>query len=102
MANDETIINAIVTNPRVMRQMPQLLRETDLQLLFMRFIRRGRYRARGLLGVRDQVTPEAPSQGGRNESDRGRGMGLGDVQAIGPRVHSSVLPTTMVTSERRV
>ena len=32
-ATDETIINAIVTNPRVMRQMPQLLREADLQLL---------------------------------------------------------------------
>jgi ubiquinone/menaquinone biosynthesis C-methylase UbiE len=32
-ATDETIINAIVTNPRVMRQMPQLLREAGLQLL---------------------------------------------------------------------
>jgi hypothetical protein len=32
-ADDETIINAIVTNPRVMRQMPQLLREAGLQLL---------------------------------------------------------------------
>jgi ubiquinone/menaquinone biosynthesis C-methylase UbiE len=31
-ATDETIINAIVTNPRVMRQMPQLLREAGLQL----------------------------------------------------------------------
>lgn len=30
---DETIINAIVTNPRVMRQMPQLLREAGLQLV---------------------------------------------------------------------
>jgi ubiquinone/menaquinone biosynthesis C-methylase UbiE len=32
-ATDETIINAIVTNPRVMRQMPQLLREAGLQLV---------------------------------------------------------------------
>jgi ubiquinone/menaquinone biosynthesis C-methylase UbiE len=32
-ATDETIINAIVTNPRVMRQMPQLLREAGLQPL---------------------------------------------------------------------
>jgi ubiquinone/menaquinone biosynthesis C-methylase UbiE len=32
-ATDETIINAIVTHPRVMRQMPQLLREAGLQLL---------------------------------------------------------------------
>jgi ubiquinone/menaquinone biosynthesis C-methylase UbiE len=31
-ADDETIINAIVTNPRVMRQMPQLLREAGLEL----------------------------------------------------------------------
>lgn len=30
--NDEAIINSIVTNPRVMRQMPQLLREAGLQL----------------------------------------------------------------------
>jgi ubiquinone/menaquinone biosynthesis C-methylase UbiE len=32
-ATDETIISAIVTNPRVMRQMPQLLREAGLQLV---------------------------------------------------------------------
>jgi ubiquinone/menaquinone biosynthesis C-methylase UbiE len=32
-ADDEAIINAVVTNPRVMRQMPQLLREAGLQLL---------------------------------------------------------------------
>lgn len=32
-AQDEAIINAIVTNPRAMRQMPQLLREAGLQLL---------------------------------------------------------------------
>ena len=32
-AQDEAIIGAIVTNPRVMRQMPQLLREAGLQLL---------------------------------------------------------------------
>jgi ubiquinone/menaquinone biosynthesis C-methylase UbiE len=31
-ADDETIINAIVTNPRVMRQMPQLLRDAGLDL----------------------------------------------------------------------
>jgi ubiquinone/menaquinone biosynthesis C-methylase UbiE len=31
-ADDETIINAIVTNSRVMRQMPQLLREARLEL----------------------------------------------------------------------
>jgi ubiquinone/menaquinone biosynthesis C-methylase UbiE len=31
-AMDETIIGAIVTNPRVMRQMPQLLREAGLQI----------------------------------------------------------------------
>lgn len=31
-ADDETIIDAIVTNPRVMRQMPQLLREAGLEL----------------------------------------------------------------------
>ncbi len=31
-ADDETIINAIVTHPRVMRQMPQLLREAGLEL----------------------------------------------------------------------
>ena len=31
-AADETIIDAIVTNPRVMRQMPQLLREAGLEL----------------------------------------------------------------------
>jgi len=31
-ADDETIINAIVTNPRVMRQMPQLLRQAGLEL----------------------------------------------------------------------
>lgn len=30
---DEAIIGAIVTNPRVMRQMPQLLREADLELV---------------------------------------------------------------------
>jgi ubiquinone/menaquinone biosynthesis C-methylase UbiE len=30
---DEMIINGIVTNPRVMRQMPQLLREAGLQLV---------------------------------------------------------------------
>jgi ubiquinone/menaquinone biosynthesis C-methylase UbiE len=32
-AIDETIINAIVTNPRVMRQMPQFLREAGLQFV---------------------------------------------------------------------
>ena len=32
-AADEAIISAIVTNPRVMRQMPQLLREAGLQLI---------------------------------------------------------------------
>jgi ubiquinone/menaquinone biosynthesis C-methylase UbiE len=32
-ATDEMIIDAIVTNPRVMRQMPQLLREAGLQLV---------------------------------------------------------------------
>lgn len=32
-ATDETIINAIVTHPRVMRQMPQLLREAGLQFV---------------------------------------------------------------------
>ena len=32
-ANDEAIINAIVTNPRVMRQMPQFLRDAGLQLV---------------------------------------------------------------------
>ena len=31
-ADDETIINAIVTNPRVMRQMPELLRDAGLEL----------------------------------------------------------------------
>ena len=31
--DDETIINAIVTNPRVMRQMPQLLRDAGLELV---------------------------------------------------------------------
>lgn len=31
-ADDEAIISSIVTNPRIMRQMPQLLREADLQL----------------------------------------------------------------------
>lgn len=31
-ADDEAIINAIVTNPRVMRQMPELLREAGLEL----------------------------------------------------------------------
>lgn len=31
-AKPETIINAIVTSPRVMRQMPQLLREARLEL----------------------------------------------------------------------
>jgi ubiquinone/menaquinone biosynthesis C-methylase UbiE len=30
--DDETIINAVVTNPRVMRQMPQLIREAGLEL----------------------------------------------------------------------
>jgi ubiquinone/menaquinone biosynthesis C-methylase UbiE len=32
-ATDEAIINAIVTNPRVMRQMPQFLRDAGLQLV---------------------------------------------------------------------
>jgi ubiquinone/menaquinone biosynthesis C-methylase UbiE len=32
-ATDEMIINAIVTNPRVMRQMPQLLQEAGLRLM---------------------------------------------------------------------
>lgn len=32
-ADDETIINAVVTNPRVMRQMPGLLREANLKLI---------------------------------------------------------------------
>lgn len=32
-AHDEMIINAVVTNPRVMRQMPRLLREAGLQLV---------------------------------------------------------------------
>jgi SAM-dependent methyltransferase len=32
-ATDEAIISAIVTNPRVMRQMPQLLREAGLQFV---------------------------------------------------------------------
>jgi ubiquinone/menaquinone biosynthesis C-methylase UbiE len=32
-ADDEVIISAIVTNPRVMRQMPQLLREAGLQFI---------------------------------------------------------------------
>lgn len=32
-AADEAIISAIVTNPRVMREMPQLLREAGLQLI---------------------------------------------------------------------
>jgi ubiquinone/menaquinone biosynthesis C-methylase UbiE len=31
--DDEAIINSIVTNPRVMRQMPQLLREAGLQFI---------------------------------------------------------------------
>jgi ubiquinone/menaquinone biosynthesis C-methylase UbiE len=31
-ADDETIIKAVVTNPRVMRQMPMLLREAGLEL----------------------------------------------------------------------
>ena len=31
--DDEAIINAIVTNPRVMRQMPELLREAGLELV---------------------------------------------------------------------
>lgn len=32
-ADDEAIINAVVTNPRVMRQMPGLLRDADLELI---------------------------------------------------------------------
>jgi len=32
-ADDEALINAIVTNPRVMRQMPQLLRDTEFELI---------------------------------------------------------------------
>jgi ubiquinone/menaquinone biosynthesis C-methylase UbiE len=32
-AIDETIVGAIVTNPRVMRQMPQLLRDTGMELV---------------------------------------------------------------------
>ena len=32
-ANDELIIKALVTNPRVMRQMPQLLQEAGLSLV---------------------------------------------------------------------
>jgi ubiquinone/menaquinone biosynthesis C-methylase UbiE len=32
-ASDEAIINAIVTNPRIMREMPQLLREAGLRLI---------------------------------------------------------------------
>jgi DNA polymerase III delta prime subunit len=32
-ADDEAIINSIVTNPRVMRQMPGLLRDADLELM---------------------------------------------------------------------
>jgi ubiquinone/menaquinone biosynthesis C-methylase UbiE len=32
-AADEAIINAVVTNPRVMRQMPQLIREAGLKLI---------------------------------------------------------------------
>ena len=32
-ASDEALISAIVTNPRIMRQMPQLLREAGLRLL---------------------------------------------------------------------
>ena len=32
-ADDEAIINAVVTNPRVMRQMPQLLREAGFELI---------------------------------------------------------------------
>lgn len=32
-ADDETIINAVVTNPSVMRQMPGLLREANLELI---------------------------------------------------------------------
>jgi hypothetical protein len=31
--DDQAIIKALVTNPRVMRQMPQLLRETGLDLI---------------------------------------------------------------------
>ena len=32
-ADDEAIIDAIVTNPRILRQMPQLLREAGLELI---------------------------------------------------------------------
>jgi len=32
-ADDEAIINAVVTNPRVMRQMPALMREANLELI---------------------------------------------------------------------
>jgi hypothetical protein len=32
-ANDETLISAVVTSPRVMRQMPRLLRDAGLELV---------------------------------------------------------------------
>jgi hypothetical protein len=80
-ATYELIINAIVTNPRVMRQMPQLLQDAGLRLTaaFSYIVADV---GRGFLGWFGEVPDPASTEGRSDDGVSGPGLGRGDAGAI--------------------